>query len=148
MMLGVFVLPFMAFVVPAGYLGDRIGRLRAVRWGLSGVLAALAVLVVFPYVVVHYLAFVAGGAAYALVIANAYPVLVNLAPPEQAGTYTGLWNVAIAVAGLVSAPLYGAVIDLLGFRAFFVPGVVFTVLALLWSLRIRKSGEEAGSVAP
>ncbi|MDR5684405.1 MAG: MFS transporter [Armatimonadota bacterium] len=143
MMLGVFVLPFIAAAVPAGYLGDRTGRLRAVRWGLGGVLAAFALLVAFPYPLVHYLAFAAGGVAYALVITNSYPVLVNLTPPEQAGTYTGLWNLAIAVAGLVSAPLYGAVVDLLGFRAFFLPGAAFMLAALRWSLRVSAEGVSA-----
>jgi MFS family permease len=149
MMLGAFVLPFIASAVPAGYLGDRVGRLRALRWGLSGVLATFALVAAFPHPAVHHLAFAAGGVAYALVISNAYPMLMNLTPPERAGTYTGLWNVAIAVAGLISPPLYGAAVDLLGFRAFFLPGVAFMLLALVWSLRIRRSGEEeAESAAP
>lgn len=149
MMLGAFVLPLIVSAVPAGYLGDRIGRLRAVRWGLSGVLAAFALLAAFPSITIHYLAFAVGGVAYALVITNAYPMLMNLTPPEQAGTYTGLWTTAIAVAGLVSAPLYGAVVDLLGFGAFFLPGLVFVAIALMWSLRIQRGGDErSSSTAP
>lgn len=135
-MLGYFALAFILFSIPAGMMGDRVGRLLAIRVGILGTLAAFVLLALLPGPALAPAVFLAGGISWALIISNAYPILVDLTPPDQAGTYTGLWNVVIALAGLVSPPVYGLVVDTLGFGAFFLPGVVFLALALWFSLRV------------
>jgi sugar phosphate permease len=54
------------------------------------------------------------------------------------GTYTGLWTATIGLAGLISPPIYGLVVDTFGFGAFFVPGIVFMTAGLVCTLGITE----------
>ncbi|GAB6876270.1 MFS transporter [Thermaerobacter litoralis] len=139
-MLGYFAGPFILLSIPAGVLGDRIGRLRATRIGSTGILAAFLALAANPPAALLPGLFGFAGVCWALLMTNSYPILVNLAPPGTLGTYTGLWNLAIAVAGLISPPVYGALVDGLGWAAFFPVGVAFLALGTWCLLRVR-SGE-------
>jgi len=75
---------------------------------------------------------------WALVISNAYPFLVDRVPANQAGTYTGLWNATLGLAGLISPPIYGLVVDTFGFGAFFIPGIIFMTAGLVCTLGITE----------
>ncbi|HEX6988421.1 MAG TPA: MFS transporter [Bacillota bacterium] len=129
-LLGFFALAFIAGSVPAGLVGDRMGRIPAIRLGAAGILATFVLMMAVGDAGTARYVFLFGGICWALIIINAYPVLLELSPRAQAGTYTGLWNVVIALAGLISPPLYGAVVDWFGFDAFFWPGIAFLVLGL------------------
>ncbi len=142
-MLGYFAGPFILLSIPAGILGDRIGRLRATRLGSVGIVLAFLALALQPPGALVPVLFALAGLCWALLMTNSYPILINLAPPGTLGTYTGLWNLAIAVAGLVSPPLYGAVVDLLGWAAFFPVGLVFLVLGTWFILRVRATAGTA-----
>ena len=135
-MLGYFAGPFILLSIPAGVIGDLLGRLRALRAGSLGILLAFAALAAQPPAPVAPWLFALAGVCWALLMTNAYPILINLAPAGAAGTYTGLWNLAIALAGLVSPPLYGAAVDAFGWRAFFPAGVLFLFLGYLCAGRI------------
>lgn len=137
-LLGFFAVAFIAFSVPAGIIGDRIGRLSAIRLGGATTLAVFASVSYIRDPVLYRALLVAGGVGWALVITNAYPFLVDRVPPRQTGTFTGLWNAALALAGLISSPIYGLVVDTFGFGAFFVPGVAFMAAGLLSTLGITE----------
>ena len=123
--LAFFAIAFIACSVPAGILGDRIGRLKTIRLGAAGTLVTFVAVSFIRDAVLYRLSLIIGGVGWALVITNAYPFFVDRIPAAQTGTFTGLWNATLALAGLVSPPIYGAVVDAFGFGAFFVPGVVF-----------------------
>lgn len=133
--LGYVALAFIACAVPAGLAGERWGRLRVLRGGTAGLLAVFLLLWSNPGQNWLPVLFLAGGAAYALIISNAYPALVDRVSPERVGTFTGLWNTAIALGGF-SPPLFGAVVDALGYGAFYLPGLALLALALLCILAI------------
>lgn len=147
-LLGFFALAFIVCSVPAGLLGDRVGRLPAIRVGAVGILLTFLLMTAVGDAAAARYIFLFGGISWALIIINAYPVLLDLVPRDQTGTYTGLWNVVIAVAGLVSPPLYGVVVDAFGFGAFFVPGIAFLALGLAFSLGVRGRTPAAGRPAP
>ncbi|MBI4278638.1 MAG: MFS transporter [Armatimonadetes bacterium] len=147
-LLGSFALAFIVFSVPAGYLGDRFDRLPVIRLGLAGTLAAFVMVATASDPGLSLGLFALGGLSWSLVVANSYPLLVNLTPPGQAGVYSGLWIGAVAMGGLIAPPVYGWVVDLLGFRAFFLPGVGFLALALLLSLGIPRSGDAEARASP
>jgi MFS family permease len=130
-MLGFFALAFIVFAVPAGYLADILGRKNTIMAGISGTLAAFVLLSIVASPLWGKVLFLFAGLSWALIITNAYPMLMNMTPPEKSGTYTGLWNMTIAFAGLVSPPIYGWVVDLLGYGSFFVTGVAFLLGALV-----------------
>src|SRR5207302_1625427 len=131
-LLGFFAVAFIAFSVPARIIGDRIGRLKAIRLGGAVTLAVFASVSYIRAPMLYRALLIVGGLGWALVITNAYPFLVDRVPPRQTGTFTGLWNAALALAGLISPPVYGLVVDTFGFGAFFIPGVVFMAAGCVW----------------
>lgn len=135
-LLGFYGLAFIAFSVPAGIVGDRIGRLRAIRLGVAGTLTTFAVVLFIHDLKFFYPMLTFGGLCWALIITNAYPFLVDRVPPKQVGTYTGLWNAVLGLAGLISPPIYGLFVDTFGFGSFFVPGVAFMAAGLACTLGI------------
>jgi predicted MFS family arabinose efflux permease len=138
-LLGIFAGAFLAFALPAGAIGDRIGRLVSIRLG------GAATLVVFVSIAAaHDLALirpllVIGGIGWALIIVNAYPLLVDRVQSPHTATYTGLWNAALGLAGLLSPLLYGFAVDRWGFGAFFTPGIIFAGAGLVSTLGIAAS---------
>ncbi|MDR7542928.1 MAG: MFS transporter [Armatimonadota bacterium] len=135
-LLGVFVLTFIAAAVPAGAVGDRFGRVRALRAGLAGTVGAFLLAHAAQAPGPLTAALLLGGLAWALFLTNAYPVLLELIPARRVGLYSGLWGATGALGGLVAPPLYGWVVDRWGFGVFFVPGVALTVLALACGLAL------------
>ena len=147
-LLGFFALAFIVFAVPAGLVGDRLGRLPAIRAGAVGILLTFLLMTAVEDAAATRYLFLLGGVSWALIITNAYPVLLRLVPRALTGTYTGLWNVVIALAGLLSPPLYGLVVDAFGFGAFFWPGIAFLMVGLACSLAIRGPGSSCAHAGP
>ncbi|MGH2361492.1 MAG: MFS transporter [bacterium] len=137
-LLGFFAAAFIVFSIPGGFIGDRIGRLKAIRLGAAGTLGALVAVSVIREPALFRIILIAAGLCWALAITNAYPFLVDRVPANQAGTYTGLWTATIGLAGLISPPIYGLVVDTFGFGAFFVPGIVFMAAGLVCTLGITE----------
>jgi len=135
--LGFFALTFIVFAIPAGYLAGRLGRMTTIKLGISGTLLAFLLLQFLPSSAYAPCFFLLAGLAWALIITNAYPTLMDLTPPEMSGTYTGLWNMTIAIAGLAAPPVYGWIVDLFGYGFFFTTGIGFLVLALVLVQRVR-----------
>lgn len=133
-LLGFFAAAFIAFSVPAGFIGDRIGRLKAIRLGAAGTLGAFVAVTYIRDPALYRLILVAGGLGWALAITNAYPFLIDRVPANQTGTYTGLWTATLGLAGLISPPIYGLVVDTFGFGSFFAPGIVFMAAGLACTL--------------
>lgn len=146
-LLGFFALAFIVCAVPAGIVGDRIGRLLAIRLGLAGTLAVFVALLYVHNPVLYRVILAVGGACWAAAVVNAYPFLMDRVPPNQTGTYTGLYNGAIGLAGLISPPMYGLVVDTFGFEAFFLPGILFMVIGLWFALRIKTARPNRGRPA-
>ena len=147
-MLGYFAAPFILFSIPAGILGDRIGRLRAIRIGAAGIVLAFLALAFEPPGAVAPVLFAVAGLCWALLMTNSYPILINLAPVGTAGTYTGLWNLVIGLAGVLSPPVYGAAVDRLGWAAFFPVGVAFLAVGWWAANRMGAAGAGGGSALP
>lgn len=143
-LLGFFAVAFIAFAVPAGIIGDRIGRLRAIRLGAAVTLAVFVALSSIRDPLLYRALLVVGGLGWALIIINAYPFLLERVPPRQTGTYTGLWNAALGLAGLIAPPIYGLIVDTFGFAAFFIPGMGFMAAGLLSTLGIT-DGDKASN---
>lgn len=141
-LLGFFAAAFIAFSVPAGFIGDRIGRLKAIRLGASGTLGAFVVVYSIGDPALYRLALIIGGLGWALVVTNAYPFLIDRVPAKQTGTYTGLWNATLGLAGLISPPIYGLVVDTFGFGSFFAPGIVFMAAGLACTLGMGGGGAQ------
>jgi maltose/moltooligosaccharide transporter len=126
-----FVGTFVVFAVPAGYLGTRFGKRLTICVGLGGLSLSFMLmhfLTALPQITI---ALVACGFFWALVNINSYPIVVSLAPPSQAGTYTGLYYIFSGLAGMSSPVIAGALFDLVGSKR---PLFLFSAAAMAVSL--------------
>ena len=105
---GIFIL---ITAVPAGWLSDRYGPKRLVF--IAGLLAAAGTLVTlsFPSMPVIYLGGSIIGAATGLFFSANWSLGTNLVPPDEAGHFLGIANLAGAGAGAIGAFIGGALAD-------------------------------------
>ncbi len=147
-LLGAIGLALTAFVFPAGWLSDRVGRLRLNV--MAGALAALGIfLLIFARSVtsVYIFAAIIGMATGVFVSVN-WALATDLIPQEEAGKYLGLSNLATAGAGATSrlgGPLIDAVNALrpgsyLGYPVLFLLASASTLLGTLLIRRIHRTG--------
>ncbi|MCL4369074.1 MAG: MFS transporter [Actinobacteria bacterium] len=108
-----------AFALPAGRLGDRLGKKPVLATGLVlFIISSLGVLAVRQYETAAALLLIAG-AANAIVNVLSYPLLTELVPADEVGTFTGL-NLGLQSAGVPLAILFaGALIGAFGYPSIF-----------------------------
>src|SRR2546428_4606909 len=103
-------------------MGDRLGRLKTIRLGAASTLVTFVAVSFIRDAVLYRLSLIIGGVGWALVITNAYPFFVDRIPAAQTGTFTGLWNATLALAGVGSPPPPCAVVVRGGGRGVFFSG--------------------------
>jgi MFS family permease len=145
-LLGAIGLALTALVFPAGWLSDRLGRLRLNV--MAGALAAVGIfLLIFSRSVTS--VYVFGGiigAATGMFVSVNWALATDLIPQEEAGKYLGLSNLATAGAGATSR-LGGPLIDAfnalrpgayLGYPVLFLLASASTLLGTLLIRRIQR----------
>ena len=148
-MLTFFAAAGVVFAIPAGLLGTYLGRRRTVLICL----AILTVLFGSGYFVsdVTYIQgmLIIAGAAWTSIIVNALPMVLDAAPTNNPGSYTGQYYIFGSLAAVIGPPLAGALIELTGnnYRTVFLFSPVFLLLALLLMLPVRR-GEPATAPTP
>ncbi len=136
----------------AYWLADRVGHKRLV--GLSGIVAAVGGSVLLgtiwlPNLSLIYLAGLILGLATGLFMTSNWAMGTKLVPPEEAGRYLGISNLAGAGAGMIGAGIGGPVADYLnistpglGYFAIFAAYVVLFALSTV-SLRFIREQKQA-----
>jgi MFS family permease len=122
---GVFTL---VSALPAGWLSDRSGQKRLLS--LSGLLAAAGTAILLATVWVPNMAVItlAGsilGLATGLFVTVNWALGTRLVPPEEAGRYLGVSNLAGAGAGMIGSGIGGPLADLLNAS---LPGLGYFVI--------------------
>lgn len=151
-MLGVLSLAFMAFSVPAGYIGAKFGRKRTILVGLLSTIVCLVIgtllslrlsgeQLVGPFLVL----FAIGGTGWALTNVNSLPMVLDMAPAGKMGGYTGLYYFSSMLANIVSPPLTGLTLDLFGYWVLFIFAAVFVFFSTLTMIFVKK-GESSKRV--
>lgn len=121
------------FLIPSalggGHLADRMGRKRLVAY--AGVLAAIGTMVLllstsFPMVVVSGCIIGLGAGAF---MSTNWALGTDLVPPEEAGRYLGISNLAGAGAGIVGAGIGGPIAD---FFNLLKPGLGYLVIFAIY----------------
>lgn len=147
---GIAGITFILFAIPAGFIGERIGRRRTIMLGLA-IFATLLVVAFFVpnmYVIAGVLGF--GGLGWALVNINSLPMVVDMTrDPRLLGTFTGLYYLASQLASSSGPTLSGALIDLTGrnYSSIFLLTPAFFLLAILCMAFVRH-GEAHVETAP
>jgi len=129
-LLGVFSVAFMAFAVPAGFIGAKFGRRRTILVGLAGVTILFVPMIFVSNVIVTILCLVGGGVFWACVNINSLPMVVRLAGDKLVGTFTGFYYFFSVAAQIVSPILVGFLIDQAGYKILFAYSCVAFLCAL------------------
>jgi Na+/melibiose symporter-like transporter len=126
--------------LPSGWLSDRIGQKRMVAIG--GVLASLGTIILLvtvwvPNIALIYVGGIILGLSAGLWMTTNWALGTRLVPPQEAGRYLGISNLAGAGAGMIGAGMAGPIADFLNNR---IPGLgyfaIFSGYAVLFLLSI------------
>jgi MFS family permease len=144
MLTGIFIL---LAGLGSGFLSDRIGERGLVA--LSGLLAAVGVAILFVQdLTVIYVGGSIIGIAAGLFLTTNWSLGTKLVPPEKAGLYLGISNLAGAGAGVVGEGIGGPLIDFfnrtspgMGYLAVFAMYAIMFVIATatLYWVRVPKA---------
>ncbi|MBF4695977.1 MFS transporter [Fusibacter sp. Q10-2] len=143
LILGFFALSFLAFAIPAGFIGSKLGKRNTILIGLLGdtvvfiLLATIGTIVPYSMLIMMILMFI-GGFFWALININSYPLVVEQTSEDKIGTYTGLYYFASSLAAITGPLLLGAVVDLISFKVMFVFTALSYALAFYCISRIRR----------
>lgn len=132
---------FLAFAIPAGYIGTKFGRKHTILAGIVGMLITFGGVLITQNLTVIKGLMLFSGISWALININSYPMVVQMAPVGQTGRYTGFYYTFSFSASILSPILFGGVADLVGHYGFlFLYGLVFCGLAMV-SMVMVKQGE-------
>ncbi len=136
------------FAVPAGWIGQRIGRRRAIMAGLF--LFGLMFLILWPLRDVGLIRLVlpVGGVGWSLVVVNSLPMVLELGRSSEAGAYTGTYYVASMSANIAGPPLLGGLMDVLGDGVLFLLSALFLGIALVLMSFVRRGEAAEGAARP
>ncbi|MEN3042087.1 MAG: SLC45 family MFS transporter [Fervidobacterium sp.] len=148
LVLGFFSLTFMVFAIPAGFIGAKFGRKKAMSTGLVVVLnvliAAFLISVILSdtrlIVNLYFLIFALGGIGWALVNVNSLPTIVDMTVEEKVGGYTGLYYFFSMAANIIAPPFAGLFIDKIGYKTLFAFAITFLLLSLI-TIQFVKRGD-------
>lgn len=106
---------FIVFAVPAGYLGNRIGRKQSISLGLVGLVITLVVGFALrgSQDALFYVLLVAG-VFWSAANVNGLPLMYDYSSPDRIGGYTGLYYLAIQIGAVLGPTLLGVVVQLAG----------------------------------
>lgn len=142
MILGLFALTFILFSIPSGFIATKTGRKKAILAGLLGLTALLTIPLLTDNIALVAATMLLGGLMWALVNVNSLPIVVDLAPREAVGGYTGLYYLFEMAALILSPPFAGLLIDLLGYPSIFAWAAAWMAVAALLTATIKREKRE------
>lgn len=143
---GIAGLAFLITAIPAGFLGERLGRRNTIRIGLLMFTVGLVVGYFLDNVVLIGVILAFGGIGWALVNINSLPMVVDVVDdPRLLGTYTGFYYLASQTGSALAPGITGGVVDLLGgdFHNIFLISPVFFVLAIVFMSLVTRGEAHA-----
>lgn len=158
LLMGVFALSLMIFAVPAGKLGQKIGRKKTILIGLGGALVLFLLFFATRQIEgfmkgMILIALIGGGGCVALVNINTLPIVLEIGTEEQIGAFTGYYYTATFTASIVAPILMGMIFDVttqpggMGYWSLFIYSPAAFLLAFLCILFVRH-GETVDPNAP
>ncbi len=133
------------FAVPAGIVGRKIGRKRAITIGIIGVVLSHAGMFALPYIVgsanvmipLSVLNFLYA-LFFILININTLPIMLAIGGPERFGAFTGYYYMATFSAAVVCPTLIGFLIGISGtYNALQLFGLVTMFLAMIALQRVK-----------
>ncbi len=143
---------YAAFAVPSGKFAHRFGRKRTIRGALLGIVIVL--LLVFLHgtlttgmnatfrLISFWLLLFLFGVFWVTVVTNSFPMLWQMADYQTIGIYTGAYYFFSQLASIVAPPIAGGAIDLFGYPALFIFGLIFMFIALVLMRNVHRGEPE------
>lgn len=158
--LGFLSVMFVLFAVPSGFIATRFGRKPTILVGLALLFVLLGLIRVMPPATqmqpvasiaglaitnLHLIMLVAG-VGWALININSLPMVVDIAPQDRLGTYTGLYYFFSTLAAIFGPWLGGALVDFTGrnYAMIFTIAPLGMLVAFVLMLGVRR-GERVES---
>lgn len=139
--LGFFSLSFLIMAIPSGYIAKAFSRKKIILVGLAGMCLMLAAFYFASPIPLAIGLLVSGGVFWAMININSYPMVADMAPAVQLGTYTGLYYFFSMMAAIVAPPIFGLVMDVLGTRLVLFPMAALAYLGALFLMTRVRRGE-------
>ena len=149
---GMVGIAYAAFAVPSGKFAHRHGRKKTIRGALLAIVVVL--LLVFLHgtltpgmnptfrLVTFWLLLFLFGIFWVTVVTNSFPMLWQMADYQTIGIYTGAYYFFSQLASIIAPPLAGGAIDLFGYPALFLFGLVFMLIALILMRYVHRGEPE------
>ena len=124
--------------IPLGILSSRVGRKKAVLFGIVLMAAcyALAIAIRKPSAVM-YVIFALVGIGWASINVNSFPMVVEMCKAGDVGKYTGYYYTFSMAAQIVTPLLSGWLITKLGYNILFPYAVLFSLLSFVTMFFVR-----------
>ena len=138
-----YALAFAALLLPAGALGDRIGRKKVLAGGLAvfGLASLAAIFAHEPSQLIGLRIAMGIGAAFVMPVTLS--VITSIFPPEERGKAVGTWVGVAAGGGVLGLLTSGLLLQWLSWPSIFVLNVALASLALLGTLAIVPATRES-----
>ncbi|MCL2717983.1 MAG: MFS transporter [Lachnospiraceae bacterium] len=142
MMLSLFALALVIFAIPAGTIGDKLGRRKTILFGLFGITCMFFPLMFVTNANLARVLLILSGMCWACVNINSLPMIVRIAGPLKIGTFIGYYYLFSFSSQIVTTPIYGAIYDYVGhYQSLFIYASVTFILAF-GCLFFVKHGED------
>ena len=137
-----YALAFAALLLPAGALGDRIGRkpVLAAGLGIFGLSSLAAIFLNGPGELIALRGAMGVGAA--MIMPVTLSVITTVFPPEERGKAVGTWVGVAAGGGVLGLLASGVLLEWLPWQSIFVLNVVLAAVALVGTLAIVPATRE------
>ena len=143
---------YAAFAVPSGKIAHRFGRRKTIKVSLMAIVVILALVFLhgtltkgmngtFRLISFWALLFMFG-IFWVTVVTNSFPMLWQMASYSTIGIYTGAYYFFSQLASIVAPPLAGGSIDLFGYPALFIFGLVFMLIAFVLMRNVHRGEPE------
>ena len=146
-LLAYFSLAIILFAPVCGFIGGKFGRKRTIGVGI----VAFALLLGYGYTITTVLQakimLPLCGVAWSFILVNSLPMVVDMAPQDRLGAYTGLYYLSSQSSAILGPILSGKIIDIFSnnYRTAFLYSVVTLVLALIFLLPVKRGEALPGS---
>lgn len=135
-----FLAAMTATMLASARLMERLGQRRTFEWSLWCFLAASVLAALSPNGPVMIAARIAQGAAAGVVQPLALVLIFQVFEDRERGKALGLYGMGVVLAPAIGPAVGGVLIDWLSWRAVYLPGVPFALLALAGARRYLHDG--------
>ena len=141
MMLSLFAVTLVAFSIPAGIIGAKIGRRKTITIGLCGITVLFVPMLLFAHVGLTIGLLMAAGIFWACVNINSLPMITRISGPMRIGAFIGYYYLFSFSAQIITPPLLGLIRDIVGYyEVLFVYAIIGFIIAIIF-MRFVKHGE-------